>query len=89
MNQMKLKFEKLLTAGMAAALGASFIAANPGNASSQNCRPVLVAIDVQAACESKTVDLVATGFEVTTRAHPVEPRVMGSVESGQLAIDQG
>ena len=38
MNQMTLKFEKLLTAGIAAALGASFVAANPGNASSQNCR---------------------------------------------------
>ena len=37
-NQMNLKFEKLLTAGIAAVLGASFIAANPVNASSQNCR---------------------------------------------------
>jgi len=38
MNQMNLKFEKLLTAGITAALGAAFIAANPGIASSQNCR---------------------------------------------------
>ena len=37
-NQMKLILEKLLTSGFAAALGASFIATNPGNASSQNCR---------------------------------------------------
>ena len=35
---MNLTFEKLLTFGFAAALGASFVAANPGNATSQNCR---------------------------------------------------
>ena len=49
----------------------------------------LVVIDVPEACESKIMGLAATGFEVTTRVHAVEPRVMGSVESGQLAIDQG
>ena len=38
MNQMNLKFEKLLTAAFAAALGASFVAANPGNAFSHQCR---------------------------------------------------
>ena len=52
-------------------------------------RTALAVIDVPEACESKMMDLAATGFEVTTRVHAVEPRVMGSVESGQLAIDQG
>ena len=35
---MNLTFEKLLTVGFAAAFGASFVAANPGNATSQSCR---------------------------------------------------
>ena len=52
-------------------------------------RTALVVIDVPEACKSKIMDLVATGFEATTRVHAVEPRVMGLVESGQLAIDQG
>ena len=52
-------------------------------------RTALVVIDVPEACESKIMGLAATGFEVTTRVHAVEPRVMGSVVSGQLAIDQG
>ena len=38
MYSMNLAFEKLLTVGFAAAIGASFVAANPGNAYSQNCR---------------------------------------------------
>ena len=52
-------------------------------------RTALVVIDVPEACKSKIMDLAATGFEVTIRVHAVEPRVMGSVESGQIAIDQG
>ena len=52
-------------------------------------RTALVVIDVPEVCESKMMDWAATGFEVTTRVRAVEPGVMGSVVSGQLAIDQG
>ena len=51
-------------------------------------RTALVVIDVLEVCESKTMDLAATGFEVMTRVSAVEPRVMGLVESAALAISQ-